>query len=85
MRDYQETRIRTMRHIPLVRSANDREIDGYDRLIEGICRQASKDLNSDDLDLRLDAIDFFRSKWFEYLTGLNSKDVLSKLSTKEDK
>lgn len=62
-----------------MRSNVSRGIDGYDRLIEGICHQAAQDIRSgNDID-RDDAIWFFRSKWFEYLTDLDGDDIVKRL------
>ena len=77
--DYQEAKIRSVRHVPLVRNTNSRKIDFYDRLVEGICRQASDDLNDTNINIRMDAIKFFKSKWFEYLTDLNGEEILRQL------
>lgn len=79
MTDYQDAKLRSVRHVPLVRKTNTPQIDFYDRLVEGICKQASDDLKSENIDLRLDAIKFFKSKWFEYLTDLNGEEILRQL------
>lgn len=55
------------------------ELDGYDLLVEAICKQASKDLRGKNLDLRIDAMDFFRSDWFFFLTGFDGEDIIDKL------
>ena len=45
-----------------------RKIDAYDLLVEAICRRASNDLLHGTYEQKTDAMDFFRSKWFEDLT-----------------
>ena len=77
--DYQEAKLRSIRHVPLVRNTNGRKVDFYDRLIEGICRQAVEDLNDTNINIRLDAIKFFKSKWCEDLTGLNGEEILQEI------
>ena len=63
-----------------MKSQKYREIDPYDLLIEGICRQAAKDLrNKVSLNYKIDAMDFFRSVWFEELTGLDGEEILQQL------
>lgn len=62
-----------------LRRSDIRKIDEYDLLIEGICHQAAQDIRSgNDID-RDDAIWFFRSKWFEYLTDLDGDDIVERL------
>lgn len=55
------------------------DIDAYSLLIEAICHQAAKDIKSNDDRLVEDAKAFFRSKWFEHLTDLDSEDILERL------
>lgn len=69
--------------LTLLRSKQPRSIDEYDLLIEAICHQASKDLTGKDLKQKIDAMDFFRSEWFEELTGLDGEDILQELLRKE--
>ena len=54
-------------------------IDEYDLLIEGICKQAARDLKSKVLKNKIDAMDFFRSRWFEHLTDLDGEEILQQL------
>ena len=65
--------------ITLLRNRGSRKIDQYDYLIEGICHKAAQDLRCKDIRLKLDAMDFFRSEWFYYLTGMNGDDVIERL------
>jgi hypothetical protein len=62
-----------------LRPVGGRMVDEYDLLIEGICRQASRDLRGKVRSQKFDAMDFFRSKWFERLTGLDGEMVIQKL------
>ena len=63
----------------LIRPRTYIEIDEYDLLIEAICKQAARDLKSISYDLKTDAMDFFRGKWFRHLTGLDGETILQKL------
>lgn len=65
--------------LTLLRSRTFKELDSYDLLIEAICRQAAKDLRGKSLRYRIDAMDFFRSEWFEFLTGLDGEEIINKL------
>ena len=66
--------------ITLLKTRKPRTIDCYDLLIEGICRQAAKDLrNKVPQYWRFDAMDFFRSRWFEELTGLDGEEILQEI------
>ena len=65
--------------VTLFRDRFQSEIDEYDLLIEAICRQAAKDLRGKSLRYRIDAMDFFRSEWFEFLTGLDGEEILQQL------
>lgn len=53
--------------------------DSYDLLIEAICRQAGKDLKSRSYWIKVDAMDFFRSEWFEELTGMDGEMIIQHL------
>lgn len=55
--------------------------DGASSLVEAIVNQAKLDvLNYEhDTAVRRDAEEFFNSKWFECLTGLNGKPLLREL------
>jgi len=46
-----------------------RKIDNYDLLVEAICKRAASDLIYGTYAQKTDAMDFFRSQWFEVLTG----------------
>lgn len=66
--------------LTLRKEHNERSFDPYDLLIEGICRQAAKDLrNKVPQYWRFDAMDFFRSRWFEWLTGLDGEEILQEI------
>lgn len=65
--------------VSLIRPRTAREIDSCDLLIEGICRQAARDLTCKNQKLQIDAMDFFRSRWFVELTGLDGEEIISKL------
>ena len=66
--------------LTLRKEHNERPFDPYDLLIEGICRQAAKDLlNKVPQYWRFDAMDFFRSRWFEELTGLDGEEILQEI------
>lgn len=65
--------------VSFLRRKDIRKVDEYDLLIEGICHQAAKDLKSKNDRWRFDAMDFFRSKWFEYLTDLDGEEIIQKL------
>ena len=54
-------------------------IDEYDLLIEAICRQAARDLKSKVYKHKVDALDFFRSRWCEHLTELDGEEILQQL------
>ena len=63
----------------LIRHRKARELDEYDYLIEAICKQAARDLKSISFKNRIDAMDFFRSRWFEYLTDLDGEEIIQQL------
>lgn len=63
----------------LLRNRKARELDEYDFLIEAICKQAARDLKSVSFKNRIDAMDFFRSRWFEYLTNLDGEEIIQEL------
>lgn len=63
----------------LIRYRKARELDEYDYLIEAICKQAARDLKSISFKNRIDAMDFFRSRWFEYLTDLDGEEIIQQL------
>lgn len=65
--------------LTLIRPRMGAEIDCYDLLIEAICHQAAKDLRGKNDYQRFDAMDFFRSWWFEYLTELDGEEIINKL------
>lgn len=65
--------------LTLLKPHNPPKVDGYGLLIEGICSLASRDLLGDDYDERTDAMDFFRSRWFEWLTNLDGEMIIQKL------
>lgn len=65
--------------LTLLRPAKGRSTDEYDMLIEGIVRQAAKDLLGKDWHNKFDAMDFFRSRWFEQLTSFDGEEVIQKL------
>lgn len=65
--------------LTLLKPHNPPKVDGYGLLIEGICSLASRDLLGDDYDERTDAMDFFRSRWFEWLTNLDGEMIIEKL------
>ena len=65
--------------ITLLKRTASRKADGYDNLIEGIVDRARKDLFGNNFDLKIDAMDFYRSAWFEFLTGLDGEEILQKL------
>ena len=63
----------------LIRPRQGGEIDEYDLLIEAMCHQAAKDLKGKNLYWKFDAMDFFRSEWFTYLTDLDGEEVIDRL------
>lgn len=63
----------------LLRPRTSQEIDEYDLLIEAMCKQAARDLKSKSYDIRTDAMDFFRGKWFRYLTELDGEEILQRI------
>lgn len=65
--------------LTLLKPHNPPKVDGYGLLIEGICSLASRDLLGDDYDEKTDAMDFFRSRWFEWLTNLDGEMIIQKL------
>lgn len=69
----------------LIREHSDRKIDEYDLLVEAIVRQAARDLKSIDYENRTDAMDFFRSEWFNDLTDdlLDGEEIIQELLRKE--
>lgn len=69
----------------LIREHADRKIDEYDLLIEAVVRQAARDLKSIDYEKRTDAMDFFRSEWFNDLTDglLDGEEIIQELLRKE--
>ena len=71
--------------IQLLRKSVSRKIDPYDLLVEAMCRQASRDLMAKDYEISTDAMEFFRSKWFEYLTDLDGEEIINTLLSKRRK
>ena len=65
--------------LTLLKPYNPQEVDGYGLLIEEICSLASRDLLGNDYEEKTDAMDFFRSRWFEWLTNLDGEMVIEKL------
>lgn len=65
--------------ITLQKARKPRSVDEYDLLVEAICHQAAKDLTGHVLSQKIDAMDFFRSSWFEFLTGLDGEIVIQTL------
>lgn len=65
--------------VSLTRSRTTRELDAYDFLIEAICKQAARDIKGKSLYYKIDAMDFFRSWWFEYMTDLDGEEILQQL------
>ena len=65
--------------LTLMKPYNPQKVDGYGLLIEGICSLASRDLLGNDDEEKTDAMDFFRSRWFEWLTNLDGEMVIEKL------
>ena len=65
--------------ITLLKRTASRKADCYDYLIEGIVHKAAQDLLSKNRKLKIDAMDFFRSAWFEFLTGLDGEEIIQKL------
>ena len=59
--------------------------DPYQLLIEAICHQAALDIKSKSYEIKTDAMDFFRSKWFKHLTDLDGEEIIQKLLKKEVK
>lgn len=57
-----------------------RKIDGYDLLVEAICKCARRDLKSVDARKRASARRFYMSQWFTELTGYDGRMVLEKLT-----
>ena len=53
--------------------------DGYQKLVEAICRQARRDLLGHSYYWKFDAMNFFRSSWFEFMTGLDGEYIIQKL------
>lgn len=60
-------------------------IDEYSLLVEAILHQAGKDMRSKSYELRTDAMDFFISEWFEFLTlyQLDGEAIIQQLLNKE--
>lgn len=54
-------------------------VDGYDLLVERICQLAATDLKGRNRYNKFDAMDFFRSSWFERLTGLDGEEIIQEL------
>lgn len=50
--------------------------DPYEDLVIGIVRQAKHDVLKGNKKQRNDAIRFFRSEWFEELTGMDGREIL---------
>lgn len=78
------TKIKVQAHtgyaeLTLLKPHNPRTVDGYDLLLEGICRRAKNDLLGNNYDEKTDAMDFFRSKWFRWLTNLDGEMIIQKL------
>lgn len=67
--------------LTLLRPRKGAEIDCYDLLVEAICKQASKDFKGKSDHWRFDAMDFFRSEWFRFLTDdlLDGEEIINKL------
>ena len=61
--------------------------DGAQTLVQEMVRAASWDVmhSPPGSRVRLDAEIFFRSDWFEKLTGLNGKQILQELQAEYDK
>lgn len=68
--------------LTLLKPQNPQKVDGYGRLVEEICALASKDLLGKDFDEKIDAMDFFRSAWFNFLTNLDGEAIVQQLLRK---
>lgn len=55
------------------------EYDPYEELIIAICKLAAHDARKAKGKNKSEAIWFFRSDWFRFLTGLDGEDILDRL------
>lgn len=56
------------------------EYDPYEELIIAICKLAAHDAKKAKGKNKSEAIWFFRSDWFKFLTGLDGEDILDRLT-----
>ena len=71
--------------ITLLKTRKPRTVDCYDLLVEAICHQASKDLRGRNFKQKIDAMDFFRSWWFEFMSGgLDGEMVIQRLLRRDE-
>lgn len=66
----------------LIRYNENYQYDYLNLIIEALCHRAALDVKDKDYDIKTDAMDFFRSKWFSWLTGLDGEEILQRLLTK---
>ena len=67
----------------LIRYNENYQYDELDLVLEAMCHRAANDLKSKDYEIKTDAMDFFRSKWFAFLTGLDGEKIIQRLLSKE--
>ena len=65
--------------LTLLKPHRAKKVDGYQLLVESIFRLAAKDLKGNNRKQRFDAMDFFRSEWFEKLTCLDGEEIIQQL------
>ena len=63
----------------LIRYNETYQYDYLNLIIEALCHRAALDVTSKDDETKTDAMDFFRSKWFAWLTGLDGEEILQRL------
>lgn len=65
--------------LSLLKPTIPQKADEYELLLEAMCGLAARDLRSSNYEVKSDAMDFFRSKWFKWLTNLDGEEIIQRL------
>lgn len=65
--------------LTLLKPTIPQKADEYELLLEAMCGLAARDLTSSNDEIKSDAMDFFKSKWFKWLTNLDGEMIIQKL------